>query len=132
MAVLTCRLSMLHRRACEVTLENFEFFFTWCCTQAFFAFGAQIYSNVTPQYMGSLYHKSKEFALVCPIINYLLIPLLKSCGLRRSRRSGAAGIQPIVRLLSSGREAVVVAGAADGGWWGLVCELVKVKVDWKL
>ena len=45
---------------------------------------------------------------------------------------GAAGIQPIVRLLSSGREAVVVAGAADGGWWGLVCELVKVRVDWKL
>jgi hypothetical protein len=42
---------------------------------------------------------------------------------------GAAGIQPIVRLLSSGREAVVVVGAADGGWWGLVCELVKVRVS---
>ena len=49
-----------------------------------------------------------------------------------SNDKGAAGIQPIVRLLSSGREAVVVAGAADGGWWGLVCELVKVRVDWKL
>ncbi len=32
-------------------------------------------------------------------------------------------------------EAVAAAGAADGGWWGLVCELVKVgvrRVEWKL
>ena len=52
--------------------------------------------------------------------------------MKNNKSNGTAGIQPIVRLLSSGREAVVVAGAADGGWWGLVCELVKVRVDWKL
>jgi hypothetical protein len=46
---------------------------------------------------------------------------------------GAAGIQPIVRLLSSGRGGS--GGDGHSGWWVVgarVWELVKVRVEWKL
>ena len=46
---------------------------------------------------------------------------------------GAAGIQPIVRLLSSGRGGS--GGGGHSGWWVVgarVWELVKVRVEWKL
>ena len=46
---------------------------------------------------------------------------------------GAAGIQPIVRLLSSGRGGS--GGGGRSGWWVVgarVWELVKVRVEWKL